>query len=123
MTSATCDGCGGPLPPSLGTKPRKWCSDTCRVREFTRTHADYRNRPRAPRPRTSHDLLCQECSAPFVAHSSDALYCSTKCRSKSWTRRRRAKRQTADYRDSSTKQPTTPGAGPDASHSERHGEI
>jgi hypothetical protein len=27
-----CAGCGSPLPPSKGTKPRKWCNDDCRRR-------------------------------------------------------------------------------------------
>jgi hypothetical protein len=30
--SDRCPSCQGPLPESLGNRPRKWCSDTCRKR-------------------------------------------------------------------------------------------
>lgn len=31
----TCEGCGGPLAPNIAPgKPRKWCSDRCRKRQY-----------------------------------------------------------------------------------------
>lgn len=34
MASIPCVGCGNSTPPSRGTKPRKWCTETCRVRSY-----------------------------------------------------------------------------------------
>ncbi len=29
-SARACAGCGGPLPPDRGRRPRKWCSERCR---------------------------------------------------------------------------------------------
>lgn len=34
MAEPGCVGCGCTVPASLGTKPRKWCSESCRVRAW-----------------------------------------------------------------------------------------
>ena len=36
MSALVCPGCQGSVAPSLGRKPRKWCSETCRVRAAER---------------------------------------------------------------------------------------
>ena len=30
-----CQGCGNPLPPSTGNRPRKWCSERCRKAQYS----------------------------------------------------------------------------------------
>lgn len=39
-----CKGCDKPIPPSRGTRPRRWCSDSCRI-AYGRKHPP---RPRPP---------------------------------------------------------------------------
>lgn len=63
-TSGGCAGCGATLPESLGRKPRKWCSDKCRVATY------YRQRPSKAREQRERRRLdhckvyvepCDEC--------------------------------------------------------------
>lgn len=61
--AAGCAGCGGPLPPARGTKPRKWCSERCRKASYGDRCVDCgartsfgAERARIPEPR------CPRCS-------------------------------------------------------------
>ena len=105
-----CLHCGGPRPPSLGTKPRKFCSQRC-CHEATRL----RNRPPKPRPaacrfcgcslpppvraagrsRATCDAcrrlrwrgrpiacVCQGCGKSFHSLGRGKSFCSAACRGK-----------------------------------------
>lgn len=62
-----CQGCGGPLPPSRGPVPRKWCSERCRKQ-------------------TSYSRPCVDCGAPLNGSDSRGVH-SRCCRCAAAVRR------------------------------------
>lgn len=118
MTATTaCRGCGGPLSPSAGIRPRVWCSDRCAQRHRGRvgtvngsttrtcevcaasyryTYARQRTCSRACgvqlRRSTSIDRTCGACAQPFswAGASSGPTYCSARCQSSTTAPRPRA---------------------------------
>lgn len=59
-----CKGCGVALPPTIGTgRPRKWCSDTCRKRQYDLACADCGVRINGTTPSRLKDVpRCADCS-------------------------------------------------------------
>lgn len=66
-----CHACDSPLPPSMGRKPRKWCSDSCRVWALR-----YPGEKRGGR-------ACGGCGADISDRSRGAAWCSDTCRFRS----------------------------------------
>jgi len=93
MVVTSCPGCGSSVPPARGPgRPRKWCSERCRVRTFAVRNPEYAERQRASgaarsaaitkaerdRPRT-----CTGCGSTFTrADGGLVKYCSVPCRSR-----------------------------------------
>jgi hypothetical protein len=98
-----CPGCGGPVPESLGRKPRKWCSEACRVRAFERNHPDYiarsieaqKARSRERTIARAANLTCDECGVTFTAPRM-RLRCSKRCDMRAYGRRCRMDGRIAD---------------------------
>jgi len=78
MGALTCAGCGTALPPRKPrAKPRKWCTDACRVR-----HTRKPTQPKPPRK-----VPCAICAQPFEKYRR-SIYCGAACRKTGATRRR-----------------------------------
>lgn len=97
-----CPVCGGEVPPSLGVKPRKFCSKKCLQKHFCHrkqgpsscadcgssiTQPPGKGRKRVVcnpcylnRKRTSRVAVCLSCGTQFRASSESAMFCSPKCR-------------------------------------------
>lgn len=63
-----CHACDSPLPPSMGRKPRKWCSESCRVWAFR-----YPGEKRSGR-------ACEGCGTDVSGKNRGAVWCSDSCR-------------------------------------------
>lgn len=101
-----CPVCGGGVPPSLGCKPRKYCSSEClhkahhhRLRgpsecadckcPITQPPGKGRKRVvcgecKAARRLVAMPAVCVSCGSPFRSSSRIAMFCSDECR---WARR------------------------------------
>lgn len=102
----TCFGCAAQLEHSQGTKPRKWCSESCRVaywrRKNPRAAADLSARQaersaaqrRANKP--SYTLTCANCGVVFSAGHRNRQYCCSSCRLRAYNAARRADGRSAD---------------------------
>lgn len=67
-----CLACDSSVPPSGGRKPRKWCSESCRVWAL-RYPGEKRGSPRT----------CEGCSADISHRNRGAVWCSDTCRFRS----------------------------------------
>lgn len=85
-----CAGCDSKVQSVPGMKPRKWCSEGCRVRAFESSNpayverkakraADKRKAAYAPKVTAK---VCVQCGDSFEANMSNALYCSPPCRNR-----------------------------------------
>lgn len=97
MTDPTCVGCGGEVPKSRSRNPRKWCSESCRVRAFAESNPDYRARNRDRKLAKSHQVTvdrhrepvaCAMCGAMFHRRHANRIYCSDSCRWRSYSHAR-----------------------------------
>lgn len=72
--STPCPACGEPVPPKRGRggRPRKWCSEACRVWAYTHRRVE------AVRLR-QQGRLCPQCGEDMSARRSNAKYCSLRC--------------------------------------------
>jgi hypothetical protein len=98
----TCKGCGAVVRSHpRARKPRRWCSEACRVRTHRLNHPEYAARQselasaryaewKATREVPSHELTCAECGVTFKAPRR-RLYCSMACRYHQAYRARRAR--------------------------------
>lgn len=96
-----CIGCGGEVPASRGTKPRRWCSESCRVRNYYQNHPDKREKKRLADQRrhrkafvpkeSKHEHVCLECANLFVSNHRKSKYCSIRCAGRASRRVRRAR--------------------------------
>lgn len=69
----TCLQCGAPLKQITHRKPRKFCSDACRVKWWN-SHRDLINH------RETHQVTCRHCGKVFsTAKNSTRKYCSHGC--------------------------------------------
>lgn len=97
-----CPVCGGVVPPSLGVKPRKFCSKKCcheshRPRVAGRSSCADCGSPieqprgkgrkrvvcrqcKSTRKRSTHAAFCESCGRPFLSSSVSAKFCSVGCR-------------------------------------------
>lgn len=99
-----CRGCGQAVPPSLGRKPRTWCSEVCRVRTYIAENPEYKSRVAtlaAQRHRetftpAAHEKSCAVCASKFTAGRSNRKYCSTPCRYRAAYVGRRGRRAGAE---------------------------
>lgn len=102
-----CGGCGGDVPPSKGTKPRKWCSESCRVRAFETRNPEYRRqqvsarcqRRKLLRRAARKPKACRLCGGEFMAPRPNAIYCSDRCRYKSFSATRRTRLKSGNVRE------------------------
>ena len=100
----TCQGCPREVPASQGFKPRKWCSEACRVKTWHEAHplkssamrAADKERVRAKRIRPTYQLVCRQCGKAVVAHSAARVYCTKKCSLAAFNAARRADGRSAD---------------------------
>ena len=69
----TCKQCGKQIKATTGHKPRKFCSDACRV-SWWNSHQECVNR------KAIYQFNCQHCSKPFAAYGNRSRkYCSHVC--------------------------------------------
>ncbi|MGG7653515.1 HNH endonuclease [Kocuria rosea] len=104
-----CGECGAEVTPSRGGKPRRWCSDACRVRNYYRNNPDKREEQKAADRRrhsenhipqkSAHEHICVECSGEFVTSHRSSKYCSIRCAGRASRRRRRARLRGVDSDD------------------------
>jgi hypothetical protein len=72
---ARCEGCGRPMVAWFHHARRRWtCSERCAKR--------------AQRGRSLTDRECEECGATYTPSRSDARYCSSPCRQRSYRARK-----------------------------------
>jgi hypothetical protein len=71
----SCAGCGAPLPPSLGPKPRKWCSERCRKAQYSRPCRDCGAPVEGSEGRgPNRPERCQSCNARRAAARMSARF-------------------------------------------------
>ena len=71
-TALVCKQCGKPIKVKNKHRARQFCSDQCRAAWW------YANR--GSKPRTEYQLICSNCSRPFVSIGNKARkYCSHQC--------------------------------------------
>lgn len=101
-----CPVCGKEVPPSLGTKPRKYCSAACGEiarrpaakpsvcmhcgvpveyvgrgpRSTVACHGCLEKARRRRKERESHACLCKRCGKGFVCNNKKRTFCSDECR-------------------------------------------
>ena len=69
---AFCPQCGQPVP-RMRFRPRRFCSDACRV-EYWHAHPDEMNH------RSTTECRCQQCGKPFTDYAGrNRKYCSHPC--------------------------------------------
>ena len=72
-----CRQCGSPLKQSPGAKPKRFCSDKCRL-TWWNAH------PEAINHRVVHQIICQSCGREFTSYGNiTRKYCSRTCYGKS----------------------------------------
>ena len=80
MMASTCAGCSDVVPASLGRKPRKWCSEKCRVRFARKTTTTTSARVRSCSVSFPE---CVACGVVFAARAGGTQYrratCSAAC--------------------------------------------
>lgn len=68
-----CKNCGAALEMRLGHKPRKFCSDACRI-SWWNSHPDL------VRQRAIYHFTCHHCHMPFTSYGNKSRkYCSHSC--------------------------------------------
>ena len=68
-----CKQCGKPLEIKPKRKPRKFCSDACRL-TWWNNHLEYVDR------KAMYSFVCAECGKPFTAYGNvHRKYCSREC--------------------------------------------
>ena len=68
-----CKQCGKPIKRACGRKPKKFCSDACRIRWWNE-HLDCVNR------KAVYEFTCANCGRTFFAYGNkDRKYCSHAC--------------------------------------------
>lgn len=102
----TSSGCGALTARSAGTKPRKWCSESCRVAHWRKTNPEalanlcdqqaVRNAALRKANKPTYALKCPTCGNGFVAAHRNRQYCGQACRSRAYNAARRADGQSAD---------------------------
>lgn len=75
-----CAACGKAIPPSRGSRPRRWCSDRCR--------SWARKNPGKKRPLGSR--VCLECGKSIDHLILKAIFCGDRCRQRYRAQERRA---------------------------------
>ncbi len=71
--SSFCRQCGQPITSILKCKPRKFCSEACRLKWWAR-HSDLVNR------KAYYSFVCAACGKPFTSYgNSHRKYCSIEC--------------------------------------------
>ena len=75
MAESLCPRCGNPLPPSLGTKPRKWCSESCRVQTWQERTGRYSR----PLVCAASFPTCVACGTIFAARAGGRRRKRTTC--------------------------------------------
>lgn len=84
----SCHGCGGALPPKRrpGGPPRRWCSETCRVRTIQPYVPGVSHAPRS----AVFVVDCARCEEAFIGRTSRARICQ-RCRPLAKAERQRAR--------------------------------
>jgi endogenous inhibitor of DNA gyrase (YacG/DUF329 family) len=68
-----CLNCGKPLVPGIGKKPRKFCSDECRITWWN-------SHPESVKKKAVYRLTCTGCGKPFESYGNKSRhYCCHAC--------------------------------------------
>lgn len=68
-----CPNCGSVVTQTVGRKPRRFCSDRCRM-DWWNTH------PEEVRRKAIYTFVCAACGKPFTAYGNNhRKYCSHQC--------------------------------------------
>lgn len=72
-SSSVCPYCGKPISQTLGRKPRRFCSDACRVKWWN-------SHPEAVNRKAVYSFICLACGRPFSAYgNAKRKYCCHDC--------------------------------------------
>ncbi len=72
---SVCTYCGAPVKRSHTGRPKKFCSDSCRMKWWKQNRDQMKQNPEA-----MYEFNCQYCGKPFTAYGNKKrLYCSHEC--------------------------------------------